>query len=185
MKKTLFIVAVIALIAIAVWQLSMLCSNKESKPEVAEEESITALDIIAMEHDAISEALEGVPLNTSAITITDFRGNPLSLSDAIGAGKSALIARFSATGCRPCVERLMAGLEDFCNSHPDSDTTVIVVAASVYARDLNVFEAQYSRKMRFFGAEEFPLDFGEAISPYSFFVDDKGVISEHTILTND
>lgn len=184
MKRILYILAVVALAGLAVWQIVKIAQTHNKVPAQEQMPALSGQDIEGIVHDELSEAYNGIPLNIGAISLNDFRGDTLSLAEVLGDNSGGtLVARYSASGCRPCIEKTMEMLMEHGVENPSD--SIIVLIAGCPPRDLNVFAAQYGRRFRFYGADSFPLDFDGGISPVVFRLGPDGIVSDHEVVKTD
>lgn len=182
MKKKFYVISIVALVLLLLWQVSVLIIGRQGNAE-EEANTIDYYDVESIVVDEISTALEGIPLNVENVRVFDFQGDTISLSDATDGNGGAHIVRFSSTACRKCIERIMRDLQEYAQAHIND--SILVIIANTAPRDLNVFAAQYERRFRFYGANQFPLDFDNANSPVMFHLDSAGVISGHKVYLPD
>lgn len=165
-----------------IWQVCLVVVRKTENVR-EEPEAVEYYDIETIIVDEISNALIGIPLDIERVKVFDFHGDTITLSEAIGGNEGAHLVRFSSMGCRKCIDRVMSDLQVYAQSHVND--SILVIIANTASRDLNVFAAQYERRFRFYGSDQFPLDFDDANSPVMFHLDSAGVISGHKVYLPD
>lgn len=175
MKKILYTAAVAVLVIFLIIQIVSVIKGRHYDDTLIINQNNVNFTIEDVVEQEISYFIEEIPINTDAILICDFRGDSIPLSNAIGKGNKAHLVRFSATGCRPCIQHIMEDLIVYGNNNPTD--TIIVIIANVFHRDLNVFSAQYNRRFLFYSADILPIDYYS--SPYIVDVEKNGTLSNH------
>lgn len=173
MKRTILLIIAGTLLFCLGFQVSEIMGKHTTDPQSdIESEPATAADI-DMEAE-ISAEFEGAPLNDS-VKILNYKGEPVGL--AAISGDSILVARFSTSACRPCVNALMASLQRFARSHPDRRIAVLLKNAQL--RDLYVMAPDFGPQFSLYSCDALPIDFEDAGTPVLFKVNSDGKVTGH------
>lgn len=172
MKKTALYILIVVLVFVLGWQLGrMPAGEKQALPVGATEAAANDFD----DEAETSAELEGMLLPSDSIELKDYSGNRVPLDSLIAAG--GLIARYSANGCRPCINSLTEALKAYAAENPDS--TVWLLIKDIMPRDLYVKSSEYNAQFRLLSCDYMPLDFNDAETPVMFRLDGQGRVRAH------
>lgn len=172
MKKTILLVIAGALLFCLGFQVSELRDRRSADAAQAETpaEKAAAID----EEAETSAECEGVLLPDSTI-ILNYKGE--KISPATLSGDSTLIARFSTSACRPCVNALTASLQSHARRHPGQ--RIVILLKNVQLRDLYVMAPDFGPQFRLLACDSIPVDFDRAETPAIFRIDSCGRVYDH------
>lgn len=173
MKKTITLIIAGILLFCLGFQVSELREKHAEKNQAEAEIEPTTADDIDIEAE-ISAEFEGALL-TDSVSIVNYKGERIDLSTL--SGDSVLVARFSTSACRPCVNALTASLQRFTQSHPDR--RVIILLKNVQLRDLYVMSPDFVPQFSLYACDQLPIDFENANTPVLFKVSSDGKVTDH------
>lgn len=132
MKKVFLYFVITVLIFCLGWQTSRLFNRQNSQGvlEKSMQHSIQSYD----DEAEISAELNGILLDPDSTILLDYQGRRVPVDSLIAI--SGIIARYSATGCRPCINSLTESLQQYAAENPDS--TIWVLIKNIALRDLYV-----------------------------------------------
>lgn len=122
----------------------------------------------------ISAECNGMAIGDT-VRILGYKGE--SISPASISGEKILVARFSASACRPCVNALTASLNKFASTHPDWH--IVLMLKNIQLRDLYVMAPDFGPQFSLYACDVLPVDFDNADTPVLFRVSDDGRIRDH------
>lgn len=112
----------------------------------------------------------------SNFTAFDYKGNPVILSTL--ANKNTIFARYSNSGCRPCIETLLTALKS--KAEISKTAHIILIIKGISPRDLFVSEAEFGPFFSLLAAEQLPIDFNSAETPVVFTVENQKINKHFT-----
>lgn len=126
------------------------------------------------------EALTSWECNNSKIAadsveILNYKGERADLSTL--SGDSTLIARFSASSCKPCVNALTSSLKKFAKEH--TDARIVLLLKGMVLRDLYVLAPEFGPQFTLLACESLPVDFDGAETPVLFRLTGDGSVRDH------
>lgn len=142
--------------------------------ETAGTEPVAGYAATADDEALTSAELEGCALPDSAV-ILNYKGE--RVSPAALSGDSTLIARFSTSACRPCVNALTASLQSHARRHPGQ--RIVILLKKVQLRDLYVMAPDFGSQFELLACDSLPIDFDCADTPVIFRLDTAGRVADH------
>ena len=174
MKRAFLYLAIAVLLGTAVWKAFSLSKMSDYDDDTFEQANIFYDDFDA---DAISKLLIGLKVDSSE-TIENYKKERFSIGEI--ASSYDVIARFSATGCRPCIDTLMDRVMKLHSKKKHYKIEVII--GNMPHRDLYVNSQQYKNEISFFKADSLSFDLADHVeSPYVFQLDKDGKILNHFV----
>lgn len=123
----------------------------------------------------ISTECNGTVLNYDSLNIVNYKGEPIPIS-ALQSSKT-LIARYSATACRPCLNALSTSLHNFADSNPD--WKIILLISRIQLRDLYVMSREFGPSFELLACNTIPIDFDNGDTPVIFRIGEDNVVYDH------
>lgn len=178
MKNTILLIIAFVLVFLAGFQVGRLTVKPEEETRtVAVEQAQSVDEEDPGEYDDyeayMSNKYEGMRLEGGA-TAKDYKGRDIRL-DTIG-GNKTLFARYSSSGCRPCIDGLIEPLKKYGAEHPD--WRIVVLIKGIALRDVYVQNKEMRDNFLLLSTDRLPMDFNEADTPYAFQIVD-GKIKNH------
>ncbi len=122
----------------------------------------------------ISAECNGMAISNNE-KILDYKGE--SISPASISGENTLVARFSTSACRPCVNALTASLNKFAAAHPDWH--IVLMLKNIQLRDLYVIAPDFGPQFSLYACDSLAADFDNADTPVLFQLSPEGRIQNH------
>lgn len=122
----------------------------------------------------ISAECNGMAIGDT-VRILGYKGE--SISPASISGEKILVARFSASACRPCVNALTASLNKFASTHPDWH--IVLMLKNIQLRDLYVMAPDFGPQFSLYACDSLAADFDNADTPVLFQLSPEGRIQNH------
>ena len=94
-----------------------------------------------------------------------------------------VFARYSATGCRPCIETLLGTLRTFADQNPDWHVNLLI--DNIPLRDLYVLSKEFGSNFTLYSTENFNVGLGSEVSPVMFRISPSGRIYRHFTCVSD
>ncbi|MDE6042479.1 MAG: hypothetical protein K2G07_02905 [Muribaculaceae bacterium] len=168
MKRTLSIIAAAVLLLLLGYQLGRWQGRSADSAATPEQEAE------AIDEEALTSAeCEGASLDS--IYFTDYKGERVAASAYAGDG--TIIARFSTSACRPCVNALTASLMRHAAAHPAQ--RYLILLKNIEARDLYVLQPDFGPQFALLSCDSLPVDFNDGETPVLFQLDDNGRVYNH------
>lgn len=176
MKKGIYIAIIIALIGLACFQLGRITAPRAS---LQTNDNLSPYDEIELydgeDFEAfVSDKFTGMTIDPALWEAVDHKGRTVSL-DSLG-GDSTIFARYSASGCRPCIDALLAALK--LKAEVNSGYKFVLLIKNIPLRDLYVLNAEYGQQFKLLSCDNLPIDFNSAETPVAFRINNH-TISEH------
>lgn len=169
MKKFLIQAASIILLLFAGYQIGHLVSKKQFNKELDDIVNIYA------EETTEDDYIDGLVLTRNNADISDAEGKRVDISRLAAANN--VCARFSASGCRPCIETLTNALQDFTITHPDWHVNLLI--DNIPLRDLYVLSKEFGKSFSLYSADNISADLGSQTSPVVFRITPDGTVYRH------
>ncbi len=169
MKRNLFLIAAGALLFLLGFQLGRLQGGGHPDAQPAPQETA------AIDEEALTSTECDGELLDESVQFTDYRGERVSPMQY--AGDSTIIARFSTSACRPCVDALTASLQRHAGEHPSQ--RYLVLLKNVQPRDLYVVQADFGPQFTLLASDSLPIDFDNGETPVLFQIDAAGRVRNH------
>ncbi len=99
------------------------------------------------------------------------------------AGPKKVFARFSATGCRPCIDTLTDALLKFSAENPDWHINLLI--DNILQRDMYVLSKEFGPSFSLYSTGSAMADTGSDISPVMFRLTEDGKIFRHFTCSPD
>lgn len=176
MKKGIYIAIIIVLIGLACFQLGRLSAPwgvAQAKDNLNPYEEIEMYDGDDFEA-FVSDKFRGMTVDPALWQAVDYKGRTVSL-DSLG-GDSTIFARYSASGCRPCIDALLDALKHKAEDNPGYNFVLLI--KNIPLRDLYVLNAEYGQQFKLLACDKLPIDFNSAETPVAFRINNH-TISEH------
>jgi len=176
MKKNILLAVIGILLFCCGFQLANIMDKHKEPQHTPETEAQTDIqDFAEIDEEAeISNECNGITLADS-IQICDYKSTAMKLVQL--AEPHTLFARFSATACRPCLDALLASLENFAAEHPN--WSIVMLISNIQLRDLYVMQPQFGPQFRMLACDNLPIDFNDGDTPVLFRIDAGGRIYDH------
>lgn len=173
--KILYVVAFLLVLA-AGFQIGRLSMRGEASTAPAEQTAAVAEEEEEEDYDDfeayISNKYEGMDI--TGAEVFDYKGNPVSLASLTS--PTTIFARYSNSGCRPCIDALLDALATSVAANPK--LKVVILVKNMAMRDIYVYDKDLGENYSVYSADRLPLDFNQGETPYSFRVVD-GKIKDH------
>lgn len=176
MKKGIYLAIIIVLVGLACFQLGRLSAPRnaeQTKPTVNLYDEIELYDGDDFEA-FVSNKFTGMTVEPALWQAVDHKGRTVGL-DSLG-GDSTIFARYSASGCRPCIDALLGALKH--KAEVDSGYKFVLLIKNIPLRDLYVLSAEYGPQYKLLSCDKLPIDFNSAETPVAFRINNHA-ISEH------
>lgn len=118
---------------------------------------------------------DGLILSAENTDIADVYGQNTDISDLGGSKK--VCARFSATGCRPCIDTLTEALLAFAEKNPDWHINLLI--DNILQRDMYVLSKEFGPSFSLYSTGPAMADTGSDITPVVFRLTEDGKIFRH------
>lgn len=180
MKNALIQIGIILLAALCGYQADNIITEKEYNKKI--EEIITIYTDDEAEQPATNyvNVYEGMDIAENSGFITDANGKSYNLQTL--SGPKTICARFSANGCRPCIDTLTEALKDFASANPDWRINLLI--DNVPLRDLFVMSKEFGSGFTLYSAANMPY-IGNETNPVMFRVSQDGKIYRHFTCASD
>lgn len=175
MKTTVLKVIICLLLMLAAFQLGYLLAKQRYVKEINSIVEMYAGEVPEEEPVAFVNQCEGLLLDSASFDIRDVNGAVVDYKDL--AGDKSLCARFSASGCRPCTDNLIANLKEFAHVHPDWHINLLIDGMPL--RDMYVYSKEFGPTFSLYSADNIRHDFGSRVSPVIFRVNREGRLYRH------
>lgn len=175
MKKNLFYSIIAVLLCSAAFCIGCVYTTQKYKKEVEGIINMYASDEYEDAMQMQEKIYDGLILDNNNMPISDTRGNEIDIS-TLGGSKS-IIARFSATGCPPCINTLLESLQTFAEKNPTWHINLLI--DNIALRDLFVMSKEYGPSFSLYSTTESAVDTGSSISPVVFRITPEGKIFRH------
>lgn len=170
MKKYVLPSLVVLLTFLLGFQVGRLSERKKQAPE---ETNVAAAVPTIDEEAELSAESNGVTIKD--IVITNYKGEPVDLHDL--ANGRTIIARFSTSACKPCMDALTGSLGRIANDNPDQ--RIVLLMTGLPARDMYVLERQFGPQFSLLECKGLPIDFDEGQTPVVFRLDSALRVRDH------
>lgn len=178
MKNALVQVLIYALLLLAGYQLGRYLTKKHYEKQIDE---IVTIYTGEDKSDIVYGAAEGLELNSENAVIVDVEGNNADIS-VLSAPKN-LCARFSATGCRPCIDTMTSALQAFAAENPDWHINLLI--DNIPLRDMYVLSKEFGKSFSLYSADRVSAELGNEVSPVIFRVSPEGRVFRHFTCSPD
>ncbi len=162
MKSTIIWIVICVLTLLCGFQLGFMISGKKYEKKLDEVINIYTTDDETAEYTPSFH--EGLQLDSTNCKIYDIHGNDIAVG-TLSAPKN-ICARFSATGCRPCIDTLTESLKAFSKSNPDWHINLLI--DNIALRDIYVLSKEYGPSFSLYSTDDTNIDLGSSISPIIF-----------------
>lgn len=171
MKKYIIPGLTYILIASAAFFIGRISVQKQYEKKIDDIINIYAGD--ALETD--ETIYDGQTLSTENTDIADVYGHTADIHNL--SGDKNVCARFSATGCRPCIDTLTETLLEFAQSNPEWRINILI--DNILQRDLYVLSKELGPSFSLYSTGPAMADTGSDISPVVFRLTEDGKIFRH------
>ena len=172
--KQFILMALAAVLLVALgFQTGRIVERRNATPAAAEEHISPAAAI--NEEEETSMECNGTLLTAENAKILNYKGEEVALGSL--AGDSTVIARFSSTACRPCLDALASSVKTFATEHPGKHVAMIV--RNMGLRDLFVFSKDFGPNVSFYACDTLPVDFDNGDTPALFQLKENGRVYNH------
>ncbi len=175
MKKNITTILICVLMAVAAFYIGRISLQKHYERKI---EEIVNIYYDKSDESDVAPDYDG---KIVAIDLCDVYGKKVDI-DSIS-GKRNVCARFSATGCRPCIDTLTDALQAFVESNPDWHVNLLI--DNIYQRDMYVLSKEFGPSFSLYSTGASMGDTGSDISPVMFRVTPEGKIFRHFICSPD
>lgn len=173
MKRILLqMLTAVLLVALGFQIGRMTCS-----PEHVRDSASSAADSApAIDEEALTSwECNGTRIDNGTTAILNYKGENAG-ADVLR-GDSIVIARFSASSCKPCVNALTASLRKFADTHPERH--IVLLLKGVALRDLYVMAPQFGPQFTLLSCDSLGTDFDGAETPVVFRLSADGRVRDH------
>lgn len=172
--KQFILMALAAVLLVALgFQTGRIVERRNAAPAAAEEHSTPAAAI--NEEEETSMECNGTLFTAENAKILNYKGEEVALGSL--AGDSTVIARFSSTACRPCLDALASSVKAFAAEHPGKRVAMIV--RNMGLRDLFVLSKDFGPNVNFYACDTLPVDFDNGDTPALFQLKENGRVYNH------
>lgn len=171
MKKSIITIIIAVLFLFAGYQIGHVVSKKKFDKELEEIATLYSEDIDATE----DKYFDGINLNAENADIVDATGKHIDIRE-LGKPKN-ICTRFSATGCRPCIDTLTSSLQTFVMEHPQWHVNMII--DDIPLRDLYVLSKEFGPNFSLYSAANVTAELNDGPSPAVFRLSPEGTVYRH------